>query len=69
MNGTRRAVVGRILSRLNLRFPALFVLFLALTLLDLIVPDFVPFVDEMGLALLTALFALWKRRREPAGQP
>jgi hypothetical protein len=69
LDGTRQALLGRILSRLHLRFPALFVLFLALTVIDLIVPDFVPFVDELGLALLTAIFALWKRRREPAERP
>lgn len=66
MNQVPQGAIERILGRLNLRFPTLFVIFLALTLLDLIVPDFVPLADEIGLALLTALFAMWKRRRNPA---
>lgn len=61
---TRPTLLARLLGRLNLRFPTLFVLFLVLTIADIVVPDFVPFADEIGLAMLTALFALWKRRRE-----
>ncbi|HQP88848.1 MAG TPA: hypothetical protein PLL76_21545, partial [Thermoanaerobaculia bacterium] len=30
---------------------------------DLVIPDFIPFVDEIILALLTMLFGLWKDRR------
>jgi hypothetical protein len=48
----------------RLRFPTLFVLFVVLAGLDLVVPDFVPFVDEVGLALLAALFGTWRRRRK-----
>jgi hypothetical protein len=29
----------------------------------LLIPDFIPFADEIGLALLTILFGLWKDRR------
>jgi hypothetical protein len=31
----------------------------------------IPFVDEIGLGLLTALFGMWKRRKQdrPAGEP
>ena len=32
-------------------------------LLDAVVPDLVPFVDEIGLALLTVLFGMWKNRK------
>ena len=63
MSLVRRSLVARLLQRLNLRFPALFVVFAALTLLDLVIPDLVPFVDEIGLAVLTALLGLWKNRR------
>ncbi len=62
----RQGAIQRLLQRLNLRFPGLFVLLLVVTLVDFVVPDFIPFVDEIILALLTALFALWKDRRAPA---
>ena len=56
-------ILTRLLRRLNLRFPTLFALFALLTLLDLILPDPLPLVDELGLALLTLLLALWRERR------
>ena len=59
------SILTRLLHRLNLRFPTLFVLFALLTLLDLVVPDPLPLVDELGLALLTLLLALWRDRRPP----
>ena len=59
----RVSLLGRILQRLNLRFPSLFVLFAALTLADLVIPDVIPLADEIGLALLTLLLGLWKDRR------
>jgi len=55
----------RLLRRLNLRFPTLFAIFAILTLLDLALPDPVPLVDEVGLALLTLLLGLWRGRRLP----
>jgi hypothetical protein len=64
MTQTQRiSVINNILSRLNLRFPVLFLILGILTLIDLFIPDFIPFLDEIGLALLTALFALWKNRK------
>lgn len=59
----RMSFVGRILQRLNLRFPSLFILFALLTLADLVIPDVIPLADEIGLALLTLLLGLWKDRR------
>jgi hypothetical protein len=59
----RQGFFDRTLGRMNLRFPGLFGLFCGLMLLDFLVPDFIPFVDEVALTLLTALFALWKKRR------
>lgn len=59
----RVSLLGRLLQRLQLRFPTLFVVFAVLTLLDLIVPDVIPLADEIGLALLTLLFGMWKDRR------
>jgi hypothetical protein len=49
----------------GLRFPTLFKITAALFLLDLLVPDMVPFADELLLGLLTLLFASLKRRRQP----
>lgn len=66
MDSLPQGLIGRLLARLNLRFPTLFLLFLALFLVDLVVPDFVPLVDEIGFALLAAIFGLWRKRREPA---
>ena len=64
----RISLIGRVLARLNLRFPALFLLFAGLTLADLLIPDVIPLADEIGLALLTLLFGLWKdRRKSPPG--
>ena len=58
-------ILARLLQRLNLRFPTLFVIFAILTVLDLALPDPVPLVDEFGLALLTLLLGLWRDRRSP----
>ena len=60
-------MLTRLLARLNLRFPMLFLLLAGVTAVDLVVPDFLPFVDEIFLALLTAIFGLWKDRRTGAG--
>ena len=59
----RVSLLGRILQRLNLRFPSLFVLFALLTLADIVIPDMIPLADEIGLALLTLLLGLWKDHR------
>jgi hypothetical protein len=59
----RRGIIQRLLDGMNLRFPGLFALLAAVFLVDLVVPDFIPFVDEIILALLTMLFGLWKDRR------
>ncbi len=55
--------MSRALGRLGLRFPALFAILLTVTLADLVVPDLIPFVDEIVLATLTAIFGLWRERR------
>jgi hypothetical protein len=59
----RVSFLGRMLQRLNLRFPSLFVIFAVLTLADIVIPDVIPLADEIGLALLTLLLGLWKDRR------
>lgn len=47
----------------GLRFPELFFLTAALFLLDLAIPDMVPFVDEILLGLATLLLGTWRRRK------
>ncbi len=59
----RQGIIQKLLGGMNLRFPGLFALLAAVTLLDILIPDLIPFVDEIILTLLTALFALWKDRR------
>lgn len=50
----------------RLRFPWLFALTATLFVLDLIVPDAIPLVDELLLGLGTLLLGSWrKRRKEP----
>lgn len=51
----------------GLRYPQLFALVLGLFLVDLVVPDFIPFADEILLGLLT-LLAGSLRRRTPAAR-
>jgi len=64
MNSSARvSIASRLLERFNLRFPALFLFLGILTLIDFLVPDFIPFADEIGLAIMTALFGMWKNRK------
>ena len=58
----RTSLFASLARRLNLRFPTLFLLLAIITLADILIPDFIPFVDEIGLALLTLLVGSWKRR-------
>ena len=46
----------------GLRFPQLFVLTVALFLLDVLIPDLIPFVDEILLGLASLLLASWKKK-------
>ena len=54
-------VVERVAGRL--RFPALFLLTAVLFVVNLAIPDPVPFVDEILLGLVTLLLGAWKDRR------
>jgi hypothetical protein len=49
----------------RLRFPWLFALTAGLFLLDLVVPDAVPFVDELLLGLGALLLGSWRKQRQP----
>jgi hypothetical protein len=55
------APLMRWLGRLS--FPRLFLLSAALFAIDVVVPDLVPFADELLLGLGTLLLANWKQRK------
>ncbi len=61
-------MIGQLVTRFasGLRFPALFGLVGGLFVIDLLVPDLVPFFDEVMLALGTLLLGSLRKRR-PAG--
>jgi hypothetical protein len=55
-----RSVLMRFAARL--RFPTLFWLTVAILALDLVVPDVVPFVDEIALTLTALVLANLRKR-------
>jgi hypothetical protein len=62
MPAPRNAIQRLVRSLLgDLRFPQLFLVTLALFLVDLVIPDLIPFLDEILLGLASLLFASWKR--------
>ena len=66
---TNRNLVAALVLRFaaGLRFPTLFWVTAGLFVLDLLIPDLVPFADELLLGLLTLLFGSLRRRRARAG--
>ena len=50
----------------RLRFPVLFVIVALLFLVDLVIPDLLPFADELLLAMLMVLFGTWRDKRRNA---
>jgi len=59
--------VMRWLGRLS--YPRLFMVAAALFVGDLLIPDFIPFVDELLLGLGTLLLANFKNRKGAADAP
>jgi len=53
----------------RLRYPKLLALALGLFIADLIIPDFIPFADEILLGLISLLLAGLKKRKREKGQP
>ncbi|MCX9156725.1 hypothetical protein OPU71_11375 [Niveibacterium sp. 24ML] len=49
----------------RLRFPHLFLITLVVFVIDLLIPDLVPFADEILLGLTTMVLAAWKSGRPP----
>jgi hypothetical protein len=58
------AFVTRFASKL--RYPHLFLVTAALFVLDLVIPDVIPFADEILLGLGTLLLAGLRGRKEPS---
>lgn len=59
-----RGIKARLLGYLeSLRFPWLLLVTLVLFLLNLLIPDALPFVDEILLALIAAVLARFKRKQ------
>jgi hypothetical protein len=57
------APIMAFLSRLS--FPRLFVLAASLWALDMVIPDFIPFIDEILLGIGTLLLASFRKRKDP----
>jgi len=65
MTVPRRVAVGGILNwARKRRFPTLLLFTGGLFAVDLLVPDFIPFIDELLLGLATLVLARWKDRRQ-----
>ncbi len=62
-------LVSTLLSRFasRLRFPQLFAIAATLFVLDLLVPDLIPFLDEILLGLATILLGTWQKERDVGG--
>ncbi len=61
--GLIRSLLGRFGARL--RFPQLFAVAATLFFVDLLIPDLIPFIDEILLGLLTLLLGSLQERGEP----
>ena len=57
----RRSLIQEFASRL--KYPQLFFIMAALFGLDLLIPDFIPFLDEILLGLGTVMLGMWKQDR------
>jgi hypothetical protein len=53
----------------GIRYPWLLVILAGLFTVDLFVPDPIPLIDEVMLAVLTVLAASWRTRREEVRPP
>ncbi len=61
----RTPVIGVLLAFVGrLRFPLLFSITVVLFVIDVVVPDVIPFADEVLLGLGALLLSRWKKDRE-----
>ena len=63
--GLIRSLLGSFGARL--RFPQLFAIAASLFFVDLLIPDLIPFIDEILLGLLTLLLGSMQNKPEPIG--
>ncbi len=64
-----RALITLFLAFANqLKFKNLFLIVIGLFFLDLFIPDFIPFIDEVILGLLAIILANWKNERKHENQ-
>jgi len=63
------SLLSRLVSRMNLRHPTFFRVLVVVTLLDFVVPDVLPFADEIALSVLTVLVSQWKDHRAVPAPP
>lgn len=58
-----KLLIGPLVAYLaTLRFPVLFALTAVLLIVDLLIPDTIPFADEILLGLGAALLGNWRKR-------
>jgi len=63
MGVSKKTVLGMLPKAVaGLRFPQLFLLTVLLFVVDLVIPDLIPFIDEILLGLASLLLASWKRK-------
>ncbi len=68
MAAPRTTLISALVAYLaRLRFPVLLAITAGLFLVDLVVPDVLPLVDEALLGLVTVLLASWRKRRVEPG--
>jgi hypothetical protein len=69
MTNAPKGLVGALVARyaMRLRFPQLFAFTGTLFLLDMLIPDLIPFMDEMMLGLLTLLLGMWRKDSPATG--
>ncbi|MCU7866592.1 MAG: hypothetical protein KZQ92_21775 [Candidatus Thiodiazotropha sp. (ex Lucinoma borealis)] len=61
---TQLPIIAAILKFADkLRFRQLFLLTASLFVIDLLIPDMIPFVDELLLGLLALLFGSWRKSK------
>jgi len=64
-------MIGNLVTRLTagMRFPTVFLIVGGLFLINLVVPDLIPFYDEILMAMLTVLIASIRKRGRTSDQP
>lgn len=53
----------------RLKFPTLFKITVALFVINLLVPDIIPFIDEILMGLATLVLASWRKPADTAPPP